>query len=591
MPRDSQSDASITQALRVINDAWEELGRSPFVQQQLGVDLTRLPDLSFEEAERRSRVGRTLLERLEATDLDSLPHDLALTLRLVRFRAKAWEREAEWYWTVIDPLGIGFFGMFLPTAYCGGWLLNLIHGRLAAFRFEESGDCDRYLELIVDYSELINQFAARTAGQAERAIRISKVQIRQARALLAQFKASAHTALTVAPRRAEGMRVGGFIPELENRIATSVTPAFDRALGNLSEEYFAAAPEDVGLGQYRGGDAIYGELVKMHTTLDLTPKEVHAQGLARIAEIERAMQTIQTALGFEGDRAAFLAHLESDARWRATTAEGVCALFHRYLDRLKPHLSEYFSVLPKAAYGVAPLPEALQASMTFGYYDPPRPECQQGRYLFNSEQLTKRPLFNLASLIHHELMPGHHLHFATQQENSLLHPFRRYSFINAYNEGWAEYAATFAGEIGMYDELEERYGRLVWDALFTCRLVVDTGMNALNWSLERAREYLREHSGMSEAEIQTESVRYSCDIPGQSLAYKLGDAQILAYRERMRHALGAQFRLKDFHAAVLGPGALPLPDLEWHIDYETERIKRGCSCETDCSTTPSSTHQ
>src|SRR3546814_19733190 len=66
---------------------------------------------------------------------------------------------------------------------------------------------------------------------------------------------------------------------------------------------------------------------------------------------------------------------------------------------------------------------------------------------------------------------------------------------------------------------------LMMDAFLTCRLVVDTGMNTLGWSLEQAREYMREHSFMSEREIESETLRYSCGIPGQSLAYKLGDRQ------------------------------------------------------------------
>jgi uncharacterized protein (DUF885 family) len=111
------------------------------------------------------------------------------------------------------------------------------------------------------------------------------------------------------------------------------------------------------------------------------------------------------------------------------------------------------------------------------------------------------------------------------------------------------------------------------DAFLTSRLVVDTGMNVLGWSLEGARDYMRTHSRLDETEIQTESLRYSCDIPAQALAYKLGDTQLLAMRERMRSELGARFDLKDFHAAVLGPGALPIPDLDWHLDSEIKKFK------------------
>ena len=510
----------------------------------------------------------------QAIDPESLPHDLALTLRLLRFRARTWAREAEWYWTVVDPMGIGFFGMFLPTAYCGGLLSQyFVNSQLTGFRFGERGDCDRYLGLIADYERLLEQFAARTTGQAERGMRMPKVQVRQARALMAALKSGVRAASYCGPRRLGSLACEDFAREVDSRIAKRIEPAFDRMLAVLSEDYLAAAPETVGLGQFSAGPAIYAELIKLHTTLDLSAEQVHAQGLARMADIETEMGKIRSGLAFDGDGAAFIAHLNADPRWRAETLESVGAVFQRYIDRLKPHFANHFPVVPRAGYGIAPLPEALQGSMTFGYYDAPRPDRDQGLYYFNSGNLTKQALFNVGALLYHELVPGHHLHIATQQENPQLHPFRMHNFVNAFNEGWAEYAATYAGEIGMYEEPEERYGRLVMDAFLTCRLVVDTGMNVLGWSLERARDYMRRHSGMAEAEILTESLRYSCDLPAQALAYKLGDTQILNLRGRMRRALGARFDIKEFHAAVLGPGALPMPELAWHVERKIERLR------------------
>jgi uncharacterized protein (DUF885 family) len=561
-------------ALRIVDDAWEELRRGVFVQAELGHPLTRLPDFSQAEAERKSGVARGLLERVRQMPTTDLPADVALSLRVVEFRARLWAKEAEWYWSVVDPAGVGFPAMFLPTAYCGGFVLNVIHEQLSAHRFEEAGDLDRYLGLIADYARLIGQVGARTQGQAERGMRMPKAQIRQSRALLAAFRSGVRRTLGVSPERIKAGDSAAFLRELDRRIGESVEPAFDRALAVLSDTYLAQAPEGVGLGQYAGGAEIYAELVRLHTTLDLTPEQVHARGLERLAKIEHAMGAIRAELGFKGDAAAFRAHLNADPRWRATTVEGVTAFFQRYIDRLKPRFAEAFRTAPRAGYSITPLPEALQGSMTFGYYDAPRPERPQGLYLFNSANLTKQALFNVGALTYHELVPGHHLHLCTQKENNALHPFRAFSFVNAFNEGWAEYAATFVGELGMYEEPEERYGRLVMDAFLSCRLVVDPGMNALGWSLEQARDYMRAHSGMAEAEILTESLRYSCDIPGQSLAYKLGDSEILSMRERMRAALGPRFDIRDFHAAVLAPGALPLPDLGWHLERETERLAK-----------------
>lgn len=559
-------------ARRIVDDAWEEVRRSSHVQAQLGEVPARLPDLSAEAAERRSRVGRDLLARVARLDVERLPVLLALSLKLITFRARIWAKEAQWYWTVIDPLGVGFFGMFLPTAYCGGFLLNSINNQLGDFPFDEAGDLDRYLGLISDYGRLVEQIAQRTRGQAQRGMLIPRPQLVQSRALLSALRAGCLQALTVRHERLGGLPSAGFLRELQERIEGVVQPAFDRALAVLSDDYLSQAPERVGLDQFTGGRAVYEELVGFHTTLDLTPEQVHARGIERIAQIEALMEAIRAEVGFAGDGAAFLARMNADPRWRAATVEGVQGVFQRYIDRLKPHFGRCFGSAPRAEYSIQPLPEALQESMTFGYYDAPRPARPKGLYLFNSRNLTQQALFNIGALTYHELVPGHHLHLCTQNESDSLHPFHRFSFVNAYNEGWAEYAATLAGEMGMYAEPEERYGRLVMDAFLSCRLVVDTGMNALGWSLQRARDYLRRHSGMAEAEILSESLRYSCDLPAQALAYKLGDAEIMGMRESMRAALGGGFDVKDFHAAILGTGALPLPDLRWYVEHETGRL-------------------
>jgi uncharacterized protein (DUF885 family) len=563
---------SVGAAIRLASDAWEEVRRSPFTQQALGIVPASLPDLSHAEAVRRAAVGKGLLERVAGFDLDPLPLDLALTLRIVEFRARTWAREADWYWTVCDPMGVGFFGLFLPTAYCGGFLLSVVRPMLAGFRFEHQGDFDRYLALAADYPRLIDQMTERTSGQAERGIRIPRPQLGPVAALIDALKAQARSLWMVAPQRLSRLSAAAFTAELDRRIAKAIEPAFDRLAGVFSSDHLAKAPEGVGMSQYPGGRELYAELVRLHTTLDLTVEQVHQMGLERMARIETEMKAIRDEVGFAGDGAAYLAQLQQDPRWRADTAEGVAAVFRRYIERIKPAFPTAFAAGARAGHDVAPLPEALQSSMTFGYYDVPKPDRPQGLYLFNPANLTKTSLFTVGALTYHELVPGHHHHFASQQENQSLHPLRAHSFVNAFNEGWAEYAASLAGELGMYPEPEERYGRLAMDAFLTCRLVVDTGMNALGWSLERARDYMRTKSTMAETEIRSETLRYSCDIPAQSLAYKIGDTLMFALRERMRAALGARFSLPAFHSVVIDAGALPLPVLEWHLEQVTRRL-------------------
>jgi uncharacterized protein (DUF885 family) len=359
-----------------------------------------------------------------------------------------------------------------------------------------------------------------------------------------------------------------FRAEAQRRIDTQLKPAFARLAAVFDADYEAAAPEGVGLSQYEGGAEIYRELVRLHTTLDLSPEAVHAAGHARLKTIESEMHAIRAEVGLADDPQGYLARLQADLLYRAADTVGVAAVFQRYIDRMDAVFAQTFHHGARARHGVAPLPEALQGSMTFGYYDAPKPGQDEGRFLFNASHLTKNSLFNIGALTYHELVPGHHLHVSTQRENEFLHPLSRYAFCNAYNEGWAEYAATLAGEMGCYQTAEERYGRCAMDAFLTCRLVVDTGMNALGWSLDRARDFLRAHSTMSEAEIRSETLRYSCDVPAQALAYKLGDTELLALRDELRQARqarGQALDLRDFHAAVLTHGAMPLPDLRREV--------------------------
>jgi uncharacterized protein (DUF885 family) len=298
----------------------------------------------------------------------------------------------------------------------------------------------------------------------------------------------------------------------------------------------------------------------------MTIEAVHQTGHDRMARLEGEMAQIRGSLGYPG-RAEFHRYLMSDPAWVAQSETAVHARFEAAIRRIEPQIDNLFHFKPTARYRIARLDPGLEGGMAFGFYQEPTVGHPDGVYYFNGSNLSERTLATAASLIYHELIPGHHFHIASQKENGLLHPLRQNLLFNAFNEGWAEYTATLAGEIGMYVDPREQYGRLLFDAFLTCRLVVDTGMNALGWSLEQARQYMRAHTIMSEAEISAETVRYSTDIPAQSLAYKIGEIKMLELRMRARATLGDRFDIRDFHDAVLGSGGMPLEVLDWHVNW------------------------
>ena len=224
--------------------------------------------------------------------------------------------------------------------------------------------------------------------------------------------------------------------------------------------------------------------------------------------------------------------------------------------------------MPAAPYGVKRLDPSLEGSKTFGHYNPPTPQEERGLYYYNGSKLDERPLITAGSLIYHELIPGHHFQVALQMENEDLPQWRsEVAFHSGFTEGWAEYGSSLMMEMGLYETPLDEYGRLASECFFGNRLVVDTGMHAMGWTLEQAREASRRNTLMSDLEIQTETLRYSTDLQAQALAYALGAAKIRDLRERAKSELGDAFDLRAYHRTVLENGSVPLSVLEKHVDW------------------------
>lgn len=564
----SPLELSLINVNRATDLAWTLQRKSVYFRAQAGETLEgAIPDLSIEAAQARAKVGSDILILLAKVDDSSLPHEFALTAKLLRYFAGQWSKAAEHYWLACDVLGILFFGPFAQTAYTGGYALNLIKGQLAAWKFEKPGDTDRYLGVLSEISRMLRQIHARTAGQAERGIRIHKPQLPAVRKLLEGLRASAGTTYGVpAARLAALSQPEAAARDIQRRVDEEILSALDSLVAQLDADYERQAPDGVGMDKLPGGKAVYADLVKLNTTMSLSIEQVHAAGHARMARVEAEMADLRAKLGFKGTAAEFNVHLRQQPGAVAKSPEDIGAKMRKHKDRFEARYDEFFALRSPNDYDVTRLSPALEGSMTWGYYEQPSVSEKRGLYYYNGSRLDSQAVLGAASLVFHELVPGHHLHFSLQGSNLNLPPLRRFASVNAFNEGWAEYAATLTGEMGLYDDPYDRYGRLIFDAFLTSRLVVCTGMNALGWSWEQAKQYMREHTLCAEGEIESETLRYSCGLPAQALAYKLGDEEILRMRANVKARLGEKFSYRDFHSAVLGAGSLPLPALEWHLD-------------------------
>lgn len=543
------------QLARLAEEQWQQqLQWDIGARRDLGLRIESLPDPSFAQAERDAAHARSMLQRVEAIDEAALSDDERIT-RGVLTHVNRINAEAPRH----------FFQQFQVTPYASQlWAVNSI---LSSVPLDDADDLARYLRLLDQYPEFVDRFAAIGQEQRRRGILVPKPELPLVRAHLGSMTGAAEThPLFVAETRLAKIAPearAAFVSAVRERIARQIVPAMQRLAAIYDDPaYEAAAPEGIGLAQFPGGAEAYRYLIRFHTTLDLAPEEIHQLGLREVARIDAKMAEVRERLGFRGTKAEFHQSLRREPRLFARSGEEIGQRLTAYLSKIEPHMDRLFARKPRAPYDVRRLEPEMEALITFGYYQQPTATDPAGYYYYNGSTPEERSLLPAASLIAHELAPGHHFQIARQIENEELPMFRRKSYQTAYVEGWGEYAAMIAEEMGVYSDPYDEYGRLTQDMMLSVRLVVDSGMHALGWSRERAMDYMREHTLLSDTEIATESLRYGIDIPAQALSYKIGGNKIMELR-RKSDAAGVDPR--EFHEWVLGAGSMPLSVLEAHV--------------------------
>lgn len=370
------------------------------------------------------------------------------------------------------------------------------------------------------------------------------------------------TPLNSLPASTDAAETDRLRAETETAIREHVLPAYVELARFLRDEYYPASRDSVGISEVPGGREYYQSLVRYHTTLDTSPEEVHARGLAEVARIRAEMEAIIEEVEFEGSFADFLHFLRTDPQFYAETEEELLMHAAWISKRADDAMPRFFGHLPRLSYGVRPVPASLAPTYTTGRYWPGNLERGiAGGYMVNTYALDQRPLYTLPALSVHEAVPGHHHQGAIAQELEGVPDFRRQTYITAFGEGWGLYTETLAEDMGLYTTPYERFGKLTYEMWRACRLVVDTGMHYMGWSQEDAEACLLENSALAPHNVRTEVLRY-ISWPGQALAYKTGELLMRDLRAQAEARLGDDFDIRAFHDRLLDDGAMPLSALE-----------------------------
>ena len=554
----SSSDEDI-RFLEIVDSEWQRsIDENPLYASYMGDKSSNQdwPDLSEKSLRIRQKKTRDVLEKIKNIDTEKLSEENKLNHRLFLYN---YERSVR---------GQQFDSHLLVFGQRGG--IQLEHETAESLGFMSRQD---YLDWIARLEKLPNYI--------EQHITLAKLGIERnvtaPKILMERVARQIELQLVDEPTDSPFFNVFETIPaNIEDRseirekaiqvISEDVIPAYYKFRDFFIDEYLPASRTTIGVSDLPNGKAWYENLARYHTSTELMPDEIHQIGLSEVKRIRTEMNKIIERVGWEGTFDEFLNFLRTDPQFYFETGEELLQAYLATSKKLDPKIVPLFKVLPRMPYGIKPIPIESAPDTTTAYYMRPSADgSRAGYYYVNLYKPEVRPKYEIEVLSVHEAVPGHHLQIALAMEIENIPNFRKYSGYTAYVEGWGLYSESLGYDMGLYQDPYSEFGALTYDMWRAVRLVVDTGMHYKGWSREQAIEFFKENAAKTEQDIINEVDRYLI-MPGQALAYKIGQLKIMELKKKSKESLGEKFDIKEFHHVILGEGALPLDVLEEKID-------------------------
>lgn len=382
-------------------------------------------------------------------------------------------------------------------------------------------------------------------------------------ALLADFSKKVN-ALDIQEKEKKTLITGA-----EKALVDKVKPAYNQLIHYI-ETLAAQADTRDGVWKLPNGAAFYNNALARTTTTHMTADQIHELGIAEVTRIHNEMRTIMQKVHYKGSLQEFFGFMRDAPQfYYPNTAEGKAAYLTeatKLIDNIQSRLDEVFKVKPKAAMIVKQVEAFREKSAGKAFYEQPAPDgSRPGSYYANLYDMKAMPKYQMEALAYHEGIPGHHMQIAIAQELKDIPKFRKFGGYTAYIEGWGLYSESFPKEMGLYADPYSDFGRLAMELWRACRLVVDTGIHAKQWTREQGIAYYVDNTPNAKSDA-VKMVERHIVMPSQATAYKVGMIKLLELKHKAEKQLGNKFDIRDFHTLVLANGALPLDVLEEQVD-------------------------
>jgi len=550
----------------LLADYWEEsLALNPLGATYVGDTRynDRLPNtLGAAERAKQTAFAQQWKARLDALDTESLAPRDRDSVQILQ-RELALELEGDRFPSHLQPIN-QFYSLPNQFAQLGSGT--------SAQPFKTVADYDawtrraRQIPALFDQA-IVNMREGMAVGVVQPRVLMEKV-LPQMDALIVEdpTKAIFYRPITNLPAAFSAEDKARLTADYTALIQDTLMPSYRKLRAFIHDEYLPRTRSTVGLYALPDGAAWYAYRARVATTTELTPSAIHQIGLDEVARIHGEMKKVIARLKFKGGLQAFFKHLDTHKRFEFKDEPAMLAYYEALRKKVDPAAARLFSLQPRAGFEIRAVESFRNKSAAGGSYQGPSEDgTRPGIFYVNTYDLPSRKTWDAVDLYLHEAVPGHHFQIALQQELTDLPKFRRFGGETAFKEGWGLYAEYLGTELGVYGDPYDYFGYLQNELWRAIRLVVDTGLHEKGWSRQQVIDYMLKNSAQSETQAVSEAERYMA-IPGQALAYKIGELKIKELRARAEKQLGPKFDIRAFHAEVLKDGAVPLSVLETKID-------------------------